>query len=243
MSLVADGSRRMVACLRQARLQGRLPLEFRAADARRACPQWAASWGAFLAKHCLGNPGNETVHFERLKRGLYRLVEASAYPLEAVEVLSFRYEDDLHLTRGIEAVKGRTGEDANYLLGKEYGAVVTVKSLEHGRQYEIPIGIPERFLTDLSSVPWWGRWYVGRVAPHLESSVVHDWLYVAWQVEGKDPTERMREFADDVFRASMEEACVGPVRRWVMYRAVRGFGKRAFHRSEGPGAIFAAPKL
>ena len=180
------------------------------------------------------------MYFERVQRGLYRLFEKSAYPLEPVEVLVFRYEDDLYLTRDIKAVKGRTGEDANYVLAKDYEAEVTVKSLAGGQEYNIPIFIPERFLTDLSSVPRLGRWYVGRVGPHLEASIVHDWLYVAWQVEGRDPTQTMRDFADDVFWVAMKEARIGPGRRRVMYRAVRWFGKGAFNRRESPGAIFAA---
>ena len=66
---------RMVACLRQARQNGTLPREFRAADARAACPRWAGSWGTFLAKHCRGNPGKDSVHFLRVARGLYRFID------------------------------------------------------------------------------------------------------------------------------------------------------------------------
>ena len=68
-------TRRMIASLRQARHKGTLPIEFRASDARDACPRWAASWGTFLPKHCRGNPGNDSVHFVRVTRGLYRFID------------------------------------------------------------------------------------------------------------------------------------------------------------------------
>ena len=61
---------RMIACLRRARRDGTLPIEFRA-----ACPRWAASWGSFLSKHCRGNPGRDSVHFVRLTRGLDRFID------------------------------------------------------------------------------------------------------------------------------------------------------------------------
>ena len=154
----------------------------------------------------------------------------TTYPSEPVAVLAFRYRDDLHLTRRIEAVKGRRSEDADYVVVATYRATVAVRSLAGGRTYDIPVRVPERFLTDLSSVPWWGRWYVGRVGPHLEASVVHDWLYAAWRVQGRrHRTERNRKFADDVFRAAMIAARTGRFRRAVVYRAVRWFGWCAFY--------------
>ena len=68
-------TRRMMARLLRARQDGTLPEQFRAADARRACPRWAGSWGTFLPNHCRGNPGDNTVHFVRVAPGLYRLID------------------------------------------------------------------------------------------------------------------------------------------------------------------------
>ena len=65
----------MIACLRRVRRKGTLPLEFRTADARAACPRCAASWGTFLPRHYRGNPGHDSVHFVRLTRGLYRFID------------------------------------------------------------------------------------------------------------------------------------------------------------------------
>ena len=66
---------RMIACLRRVRREGTLPVEFRAADARAACPRWSASRGTFLPRHCRGNPAHDSVHFVRLTRGLYRFID------------------------------------------------------------------------------------------------------------------------------------------------------------------------
>ena len=132
----------------------------------------------------------------------------SAYPGEAVEVVGFKYEDDLYLTRKFETVKRRTGTDASYVVDKTYRASVQVKSLADGSKRKVAIEVPAGLLTDLCSVPSIARWAVSRVGPHLEASIVHDWLYVAWQHEGKGRTDTNKRFADDVFRVAMKEAKV-----------------------------------
>lgn len=155
-----------------------------------------------------------------------------AYPDEPVGIVSFGYRSDLHLTRRIEAVQGRRGEDAEYALAQRYRAWVTVKAEGSGEVSAHRISIPAGFLTDLSSVPRAGRWAVSRVGPHLEASIVHDWLYVAWQFEGREPTARMRRFADDVFLAAMKEANVGRFKRYLIYAAVRLGGWIAFRGTD-----------
>ena len=49
---------------------------------------------------------------------------------------------------------------------------------------------------------------VGRVGRHLEASIVHDWLYVAWQVTGVMPQRHMWRFANDVMYSAMRKAGV-----------------------------------
>jgi len=160
---------------------------------------------------------------------------ASTYPSTPVDVLAFRYESALHLTREIDAVRGRRGEDADYVVSEDYEAVVTVRPRGEADTATIPICVPKGFLTDLSSVPRWGRWAVSRVGPHLEASIVHDWLYVAWQDEDDAvATEEQRRFADDVFRRAMKEAKVGNFWTWLIYNAVRLGGKKAFHGRDCP---------
>ena len=155
-----------------------------------------------------------------------------AYPDEPVEIVRFCYESDLHLTRRIEAVRGRRGEDAEYALAQRYRAWVTVKAEGTGRVSRLRISIPAGFLTDLASVPRPARWAVSRVGPHLEASIVHDWLYVAWQFEGRERTARMRRFADDVFLAAMKRAKVCRFKCYLIYGAVRVGGWIAFNGTD-----------
>ena len=57
--------------IRDARRSEKLPQEFTPAQVNAAL---GISWsGNFLAKHRVGNPGNETERFERIRPGLYRL--------------------------------------------------------------------------------------------------------------------------------------------------------------------------
>ena len=129
----------------------------------------------------------------------------------------------------------RAGEDVDYVLADSYATAVTVKPEGGGEAVDLPLAVPAGLLTDLSSVPRWRRWLVGRIGPHLEASIVHDWLYVAWQVEGLEPTARKREFAEDVFLAVMRKAGVGSVMSWLIHRAVRPPPRRLLDPCERPG--------
>ena len=152
----------------------------------------------------------------------------SAYPCKLpAKVVGFNYCNDLHLTRSIKGVQGRREEDAEYIVSRCYVCSVTL-SLGENSTYRHYIAVPSRFLTDLSSVPWFLRWFAGRVGPHLEASVIHDWLLVAWQHEGILPNAHMHEFADDVFLKAMEVAQVCRFRRRVLYTASRVFGRCTF---------------
>ena len=157
----------------------------------------------------------------------------SAYPSGPVRVVGFCYRSPLHLKRNAKAEprkkRNRTREEpANFILDQEYKACAHVEYLSGERKGEtewIPIVVPPRFLTDLSSVPWYARCLIGQAGPHLEASIVHDWLYCAWQREdGAEPDEDMRNFADDVFRQAMIRSNVRAWRRFIMYWAVRGCG-------------------
>lgn len=85
---------------------------------------------------------------------------------------------------GIEAVQWRKGEGANCVHSRLYDAVAIVRRDSRAT---------ENLLTDLSSVPWTGWSLVSRVGPHLEASIVRDWLYIAWQRQRKEPRRRCAE--------------------------------------------------
>jgi hypothetical protein len=66
---------RLVADIRRARREGRLPERFRPNDLRIACPGWAdRTYGVFLPKHRVGNPGNYTLYFVQHPDGTYSLL-------------------------------------------------------------------------------------------------------------------------------------------------------------------------
>lgn len=139
-------------------------------------------------------------------------------------VTGFRYACALHLMRLAERLPGIPPEQ-QYIVAKDYTVCYTVNDREE------TITVPGGTLTDLASVPWFFRWYVGRVGSHLEAAVVHDYLYVAWQFRGESPSrERMKEmrrFADDLMLAAMQEAGMG-CKAHLIYRAIRCGGRGVF---------------
>ena len=152
------------------------------------------------------------------------------YPAGLVEVLDFEYKDSLFLTRKIQAVQRRTGEDAKYVVARDYHACVTIRPYG-SKKYRFPIKVPQCFLTDLSSAPRLVRPCISRVGPHLEASIVHDWLYTAWQLESPPkPTLEKRHFADQVFAAAMRKAEVTPFRIQLINAAVCIGGACSFER-------------
>lgn len=147
------------------------------------------------------------------------------YPGEWVDLSAFEYLSALSLIRPLGSVTKRLGEDADYVLARDFDVRLRVDGVE------IVLSAPRALVTDLTSVPWAFRWIVGRVGPWLEAAVLHDYLYVAWQlVPGKAPTPRDRLFADRVMLLAMEAAEVGPLRRRLIYAATRAFGRAAFER-------------
>ncbi|WP_375262750.1 DUF1353 domain-containing protein [Palleronia sp.] len=153
------------------------------------------------------------------------------YPDGPAELSSVRYLTALLLIRPQAQLLERLGEDGDYILARDYDVEVVVDGEPR------TITAPRGLITDLTSVPWWLRWFVGRVGPWLEAAIIHDWLYVAWRVVGHIPTETDRAFADRVMLLAMEAAGVKPVRRQAIYLAVRTFGGRPFLSEARP--VFA----
>jgi hypothetical protein len=87
----------------------------------------------------------------------------------------------------------------------------------HGALIEVPAGTK----TDLASIPQ----LVWNIAPktglHDPGAVIHDWLYTSGAVPKDD--------ADSVFYEAMLVKGVPKWRAWVMYNAVRWFGRHAWN--------------
>lgn len=149
------------------------------------------------------------------------------YPEDTVRIGGFRYDSALVLLRLKDAVKLRSGEDADYLTGRPYLVSWRAKGSEDWRQISVPAGL----VTDLTSVPRPLRWIIGRVGPWLEAAIVHDYLYIAWQdVPDRKPRLKDRRFADDIMLAAMKEAKVANWAAHVIHWAVSTFGGGAFNR-------------
>ena len=88
------------------------------------------------------------------------------------------------------------------------------------------IVVPEGFVTDLASVPWFARWYVSRDGNHTRAAVVHDYLY-ARSSEASFP-DTSRRTADRVFLEAMRVCNLRPTLARVLYSAVRIGGGSSF---------------
>ncbi len=153
------------------------------------------------------------------------------YPAEWQDLSDFTYLSALRLVRPVNRVRDRIGTNNNYILDRDFDVAI---SIDGERRV---ITAPRGLVTDLTSVPEPFRIFIGRVGPWLEAAIVHDWLYVAWQVVDASASARNRLFADRVMLLAMRAAEVGVVRRWAIYLALRAFGTRGFERREEP--VFA----
>lgn len=94
------------------------------------------------------------------------------------------------------------------------------------------VTVSQGFVTDLASTP---RLLWNLVPPfgrYTAGAVVHDYLYQVHQGS--------RRHADAVFNAAMMELNVLPIKRVVMYRAVRLFGGLAYRRGPTRMAEFGS---
>lgn len=92
------------------------------------------------------------------------------------------------------------------------------------------ITVPEGFMTDFASIPFFARWWqTGSVGPQRIASYFHDWLY-------SSQSELNRRKSDQVFRDIMKEVVRDgwrfKFRRNVMYLALRIGGYPAWRSNQ-----------
>ncbi len=86
-------------------------------------------------------------------------------------------------------------------------------------QFTVPAG----FATDLASTPWFAKWLIRGVSEKRDKAAcLHDWFYRS------TPPGVTRKDADRIFFRAMIEDGANIWRAWLMYRAVRWFGGRAW---------------
>lgn len=140
------------------------------------------------------------------------------YPGDVGDVSNFQFLSELSLVRYPTKVEQRGDREGEYVLAKPYHCSYLVDGEK--RTLTVPAGM----MTDLASVPRIGRFFVGRVGPHLEASIVHDYLFVAWQLLDR-PKARKADFhfSNKVMMAGMKAGGVSWLKRQIIYAAVASF--------------------
>ena len=147
------------------------------------------------------------------------------------EITSFCYTEPLCLKRKVTAVF--SDREVDFIVNEPYKIKYKYKSKKSAGDREKTLIVPAGLVTDLVTIPC-GRFFRGlatalmgieRTGPHLEATIIHDYLYVAWQrLESKEARVACREhwrFADELFRAGMKEAKKRKCAAWMMYKASR----------------------
>jgi hypothetical protein len=152
------------------------------------------------------------------------------------DIEDFEYLSPLVLRREVDAVKMRGGkDDADYIVAADY----KVRFRIQGETAKRTITVPRGMLTDLASVPRFAQSIVARVGPHLEASIVHDFLYVAWQdLTGGTARKADWNFADELFRVAMKAAAVDLDQIVAIHGAVRFFGWPIYRKPNPPPRYF-----
>ena len=153
------------------------------------------------------------------------------------EVTNFTYCGALSLKRKSKGVATRKNRKAIAIIDKDYEVAYCVDNSR------VKLLIQSGFITDGTSVPSWLGWLasvfgITRWGSGVEASVIHDYLYVAWQfVENasRKPNKRDKKFADTVFYAGLIAARVPQWKARIMYRASRCCGWRTY-KEENPNS-------
>ena len=140
----------------------------------------------------------------------------------------FQYDSDIQLVRLRKRLNCIPPEE-QYIVAEDFKI-----SFDLGDERKCVV-VPRGTLTDLSSIPLPFRWLAGRVGPHLEATIVHDYLYIAWQVMNQEkPNPCYRDYADDLMFHAMWNAGMRFKAR-ALYCAVRLGGQCIFKkRNSGP---------
>ena len=134
------------------------------------------------------------------------------YPDPWNTISDFHYNSRLELGRDPEALMITASRESCYMTLADY----TVDFLVDNRRCLLTV--PAGMLTDLTSVPRIFRNAVGRVGPHLEAAIVHDYLYIAWQLlPYREARTKDWKFANAVMFAGLKAAKVG----WFQRRLIR----------------------
>ncbi len=157
------------------------------------------------------------------------------FPDTAVAAIEdFKYENELHMVR--HHAPPDDAPDSLWQLSEDF----TVSMICHPEGggpadgFVHTVTAPRGMYTDLASVPrlFWS--IIGPIGPHLEASIVHDYLYMAWtDFRPREDLERDWNFADAVLFAGMNASGVSVFQGDRISKAVHSsYGWETFSEKE-----------
>ena len=143
---------------------------------------------------------------------------ASPYPEDFESVTEFVYKSHLYIGRKRNKVRRKSDSEVHYVTLRDYDVSFKVDGKP------VDLKVPAGMLTDLASVPSLARPFLGRVGPHLEASIVHDFLFIAWQLlpDGRAKEKEWR-FANEVMYAALRRTDMKSWKQWSIRRALNNF--------------------
>lgn len=81
--------------------------------------------------------------------------------------------------------------------------------------------VQKGFVTDFTSVPWFGRSLIDPEGPTARAALIHDWLYAIGE-------KNKRKEADDIFYRAMIKYGVDDTKARIAYNAVRLGGENGY---------------
>lgn len=102
------------------------------------------------------------------------------------------------------------------------GQIVTVQNPIYVT--EEPIIVPVGFRSDGASIPKFLHWFARPFGEALYAAIVHDYCYASHCLP--------RDWADSLFLKHLIKTGMNPYKAWVMWAAVRLFGKQAYYRNK-----------
>lgn len=143
------------------------------------------------------------------------------------KITDFAYLDELHFVRHAKAPP-ETSESL-WQLARDFRVSCTVHPAE-GDPYPVTLTAPQGMYTDLASVPKAVWNIVGPIGKHLEASIIHDYLFMAWTDYRDKAMDRDWDFANKVFQAGMKVSGVSGFRRTLIHIALRLVGWSVFRK-------------
>ncbi len=131
----------------------------------------------------------------------------------------------------------------------ENSLIVSVKKAKHKRLFILQEGlvcsddrgrswvVPKGFATDFASIPAFGRAFIDKAHQNAYAAVLHDFLYYTQPVS--------RPEADLLFKEALAspDCNTTPLKQWVMYRAVRIGGLKAWLKAKEQSNQTEAAKM